>query len=157
MCLQQNCSVPNLCEAFGFQERCRLPSCRCGVAVAFALLIPLVLYVIYYRIWVLKELQTLGVAKARAGVKGAGRQPNLALKYSLHTLVPLGLYRKCVTSVAVERCILNCCCGAGVISGFAVPACRLRLAVLPAADHRLLAPPVWHRGHLVLQRLVLLR
>lgn len=38
--------------------------------VTFALLIPLVLYVIYYRIWVLNELTALKKAKANANVEG---------------------------------------------------------------------------------------
>jgi hypothetical protein len=38
--------------------------------VSFALLIPLVLYVIYHRVFVLRELRALDQAKLRAGVKG---------------------------------------------------------------------------------------
>ena len=37
---------------------------------AFGLLIPLVLYLIYYRIYILRELSSLSDAKARGGVKG---------------------------------------------------------------------------------------
>ena len=39
--------------------------------VTFALLIPLVLYIIYYRIFILKELSALKNAKDKAGVVGA--------------------------------------------------------------------------------------
>ena len=45
--------------------------------VTFALLIPLVLYVIYYRIYVLKELSTLKEAKTKAAVKGRALPPPL--------------------------------------------------------------------------------
>lgn len=38
--------------------------------VTFALLIPLVLYIIYYRIYVLRELTALKQAKSKANVKG---------------------------------------------------------------------------------------
>ena len=41
-----------------------------AAAVSFALLIPLVLYLIYHRVYVLRELQVLDQAKKRAGVKG---------------------------------------------------------------------------------------
>ena len=44
-------------------------------AVSFALLIPLVLYLIYYRVYVLRELQVLDQAKKRAGVKGESPLP----------------------------------------------------------------------------------
>ena len=51
--------------------------------VSFALLIPLVLYVIYYRIYILKELQVLAKAKKKAGVEGELHTPctsNLACR-----------------------------------------------------------------------------
>lgn len=59
-----------------------LPDCSHGQApyprhkagatwrVSFAILIPLVLYVLYYRVYVLKELKLLSTVKQRDGVKG---------------------------------------------------------------------------------------
>ena len=38
--------------------------------VSFAILIPIVLYVLYYRVYVLKELKVLSAVKKRDGVKG---------------------------------------------------------------------------------------
>lgn len=40
--------------------------------VSFAVLIPVVLWVLYYRVYKLKELQILSSVKKRDGIKGAG-------------------------------------------------------------------------------------
>ena len=43
--------------------------------VSFAILIPVVLYVLYYRIYVLQELKVLATVKKRDGVKGGNDSP----------------------------------------------------------------------------------
>ena len=110
---------------------------RC--AVSFALLIPLVLYVIYYRVFVLRELRVLDQAKQRAGVKGRVSLPYPSSRHHmrrpcLHACMALGCMQR----------VFPGCCG------------RLRLALPPAAADRVLAPHAGHSRHLVLQRLVLL-
>ena len=67
-CLLEGVSFPCtciawlVCAAFCIGDSCfaaAFPSIVALMQVAFGVLIPLVLYVIYYRIWVLKELSLL--------------------------------------------------------------------------------------------------
>ena len=73
--------------------------------VSFALLIPLVLYVLYYRVYVLKELKLLSSVKKRDGVQGQHNLASFGLAVSFTLLLQECLYYAC------------CCVGQHVICG----------------------------------------